>query len=805
MTLARGVRATSFRVAAGALALVAALGPRAQGAPTATLRALLVDVSASAGGASLRAEDVALLQDAHVRGDSVAFLAFAERAADASGAFRVAAEAQFGNGSVREHRTGATPDAAPGAGRWATALAPALRAANALRNEGERLEIVLVTDGRITDDPDDLRDAIAAVRSRGGADLRVVVRGSDAVPACVAALRGPGRAAVGETITLEASGTAGAVGATVEFVGPAGVLDSRRIDRPGSFRTSFVRVADAPGLSAWTARVRESPDAPQPAARVVVVEPGATLLMSDGAPRAPLVAALGRLATHVDLSRGASQHDVRALLDGHDAVIVDDADPRSAGEAIRAFVARGGGLLLLGGPRRAAFVGDPRVADVSPLGIAPPEDGSPSVYLAIDGSGSMAEPWPGDDRGRGVARDAAARAAADALVRVLPTGTSLHLRRFRDRLVPDGATTSIRLSDDARRDAASRAVRDLPGPGGSTAFLPVLAEAFDTLAASPESVRVAIFLSDGRSSEPQSAVDAALRRVLAAGIRVAVVVPGALPADVADATLLGAARGTETVVRAADDASRLGEMLVEAERGARTGEPFLTDRALEVVPGSAPAIGRGDVPSRAARLVRTFAASAATTLVRTTDGVPVAALRREGAGVVGAIAAQAADASWFDDDGGAALVGAMLRFVRRSAAHSARAEREGRTLLVRVDGPPSAAPVRAALSAAAGTDPVAVPLRAGPQGAYALDLPATGDFARATLESEDGAEVAAVGLDRAGAAEATSPPVADFSRIADLLRGTPPDRSVSLRPWLAGAALVLLVLGEVKSSARRTR
>ncbi|MCE9636639.1 MAG: hypothetical protein K8T90_13125 [Planctomycetes bacterium] len=829
MTPVGSIRPAALRAAGAAVAFAAALGPTAAGDRGDLCRVLLVDVSASCGGEVPSPAEMAALADGIGRGDRVAVVAFAD------GAETIAEPTTARDVAPRTPRLG----------RWATSLAAGLRAAATMRPPGGRLEILVATDGNVTDDAASIDAAVTTLcEARGGVELRTLRRAGVALPSSVAELRGPGRAALGEVIALEARGVAAEGGATVELLGGGAVIERRRVDRSGAFRLVFTRIADASGLVSWEARTPETADVRPPAARVVVTAPESCVVVSHGPMRRELAAALGAGARAIDVSREApTAQDFASRIDGAGAVVLDDTAPvelRPLEESLRAFVRGGGGLLLFGGPAsfgaggwRPDGPGD-GIESILPLRCEPPDSAGVAVYLAIDGSGSMGEPWAA--AGAPVLRDAAARAAARALVRAAPRGATMFVRRFREFPVPQGGAPSLvdltgpaELTQTRRADGV-RAIDALPAPGGSTAFVPVLTEAADLLASRSEPTRIALFLTDGRSSEAPSAIEAAIRRLLAAGVRVAVVAPGRLDAGAADASFLVAAASVAdsaaapagvsvgVAIRAAVEPERLADVLVETQREMGDGRAILSAR--DVAPSAdaatldASGVPPADWPRHALQMNRTWPAPDAVVLARSPDGAPLAAVRAEpGAGRVGAIAARVGDPAWLDGDGGTSMASAMLGAVRRRGAATVRVVADGATLRARFDlRPGTGTPARAVFSAARveiGSSPLAGPDR---DGVMSADTVAGAD--RVDFVTADGSVVAAAGVDRVARPELLPAAPLDVDALAAHLRrvggsgaqhGDRPDDGVSLRPWLAAVAVVLLVASSIKSPSRSTR
>jgi hypothetical protein len=414
----------------------------------------------------------------------------------------------------------------------------------------------------------------------------------------------------------------------------------------------------------------------------------------------------------------------------------------------------------------------------------------------------MGEPWRGTTGGP--PRDAALRAAADALVRAAPDGTRLLLRRFRESLVPaDASPRELLLRSGARTDATD-AVGELPSPGGSTAFVPVLAEAFDVLAHRTETRRSAILLTDGQSAEDVTAVGDAVDRLIRAGIGVAVVVPGTLDAGMRQAALLRACDGRAVRVVDAGDPARLGETLTEAERTLRGAGEVVRAASLEAAAGAAPVVLAIDVPPRIEEFPRRFAAPDATVLVRTVAGVEFAAIRPEGAGRVAATAGEVPSADGIAGDHGAALVRALVRAVRRRGSAGLRVRADEGEVELRFDVDPPSVPHAVRVMrrhAEAGT----VLLRREPGGVFRAASPLLRDADAVAVVDDRGTEVAAAGLDRPAPRELDDVEPLDTAALARRLAPASPPAPTPLRAPLAALAALLLVAGSVKSGARPAR
>jgi hypothetical protein len=90
-------------------------------------------------------------------------------------------------------------------------------------------------------------------------------------------------------------------------------------------------------------------------------------------------------------------------------------------------------------------------------------------------------------------------------------------------------------------------------------------------------------------------------------------------------------------------------------------------------------------------------------------------------------------------------------------------------------------------------------------GLVAADLPRERDVEGVAFVAADGTEVVSAGLDRPGVAELEPGPPVDLAALAAELRPPAETAHTPLRPALAAIAVLLLLLGSVKSGARPTR
>jgi hypothetical protein len=652
------------------------------------------------------------------------------------------------------------------------------------------LEVLLVTDGLATDAPQRLAEAALALRAAGCTSLRVLSRESGAAPSSVAQLRGPGVASVGEPVSLQAAGSAVDADAVVELSDGSGVVETRRLGHAGPFRVSFTRVEETAGVATYSARVAGWPAVPPAVARVVVRAPGRALVLSTRA-RGSLAYDVRDGDTLSDPRRLAG--DARALFEAHDVIVVDDvgdADlPATLVADLSRYVARGGGAVLLGGPQSfgaGAWAARP-MESISPLVCRPPHAAGTFAYVALDGSGSMGEPWDG---ARGAAtRDAAVRAAARALVDSAGADTSIALRRFASDLVPSSAAPPVFAAADSH--AAREHIDAMSPPAGATALLPPLREALRVAAVRGETRKAAIVLTDGRTAEPAADLHAALAALDAANVRVTFVLPGAASLSDDASSLRAALEGTKAEVRGAATPEALADAFRGAESRARVDDVIAEERRLIASPGAEPLIA--GVPESARRVNRVWPADGARVLVATERGEPVAAVRRFGLGTVVALATRARDAAWLD--GGPEtdrLVASLTKAAARQASSRVRVERDGDTrVLVRVEG--AAVPARVEWRAAVGSGGSAPLLPAG-DGLLAAEIAAVATGV--DVLAADGRVLAAAGLDVPAPPEYRDPAPADLAALAALASGGGGRPQRPLLPCFAGAA-VLLALASV--------
>jgi hypothetical protein len=788
-------------VAAAAVAFAAAASPSIRAGRGPVARVLLHDASASCGARALPDEDeIAALLDGLGPDDRVAAVSFGR---GLGGVVALCAPSEF-SGRLRDEaaRWRATD---PGGSSMFRALD---ESSDRIRQGPEefsprRFEIVLATDGRATDGPDGPRGNVAArLRKRRLASLRVLRRPSVEFPSLVAELRGPGAARAGEPFTLTAVGVAKTDDAVVGLSDATGVLETRRVPGAGPFRLAFTRIEEKAGPATFTARVVGATDAPWSTAHVAVTSPGRALVVGAARRAVPGLDADWRDVRDV-------RRDASTAFAEYDAVVFDDvrsAELDESAAALRPFVEHGGGVVLLGGPDSFGAGGwaGREIEKVSPLVARPRDENGTFLYLALDGSGSMAEAWSGAPGA--ATRDGVARNATKALLRAAAEDTTIAARRFSYDLLPPGAAAvSARAGGDGR-GRLEDAVDALPAPGGATALLPPMREALSLASSRGEKKKRALILTDGRTPERAEDLHAALVALDAARIGVTFVLPGDAALDDEAHSLKEALVGTKAEVRGATTPEFLADAFRDVEEKARVDEPVATERRLALAAGAA---GIVDVaPESAARIDRTWLADGARALVVSDKGEPVAAIRRVGLGTATALATRPGDAEWLAaGEKTSRLVASLVRAAMRPASGRVRVERDGETrILVRYEPPPGGD-----VAAAVAWADVRAPLVPSGGGLFAADLPVVGRDVPEWigLVAADGRVLATVGLDTPAPAEYRDPPPVDLDAFAALACGDADPPVTPLLPWLAAAAVSLCVaaiaaLG-VKSRSRRAR
>ena len=400
----------------------------------------------------------------------------------------------------------------------ATELAGALELAAGLLAEGAPRApgtVVLVGDGLGTSR--DARPAAAALADAGHA-VELVVPGSAARPdVAVTSLRVPQRVPEGARILAEIALQANAAAAEavlqVELVSGGQRLATEvpleRLDA-GIRRTLAVEL-EPPSGARFTvrARVRAPGDAlhendQRTAAGVVAGRPVVVVVDATGEATLLLQRDLESAGAEV-VACGVD--GLQDELPGAAALLTVEVPLGSLPAGALRRMVENGGLWLHAG-RGGAWAGLvegpelPSVADLLPLLPAPAPRGPRDVVLAVDGSGSMTgPPW------------SQVRAAVRSLASSLPASDGLEVRLFTTRLgepllaVEPGQLGP--LAAGVERLLAARV------PGGATDIAQVLEELAATRAVAGRR-SLCVLLSDGHSSHGSSVLQASLRDGLAA-------------------------------------------------------------------------------------------------------------------------------------------------------------------------------------------------------------------------------------------------------------------------------------------------
>lgn len=616
-------------VAALALATWLSLPAFRDGAPAHGVSVCLVDASASvvrtrpAWRAWVERELSEHANAAAASGTDFAVLAYAR---DVVRCFGPAQADDFVAGDCMARLAGLRDDASDLDGVCAS-----LENAEDLR--GRVASLTLLSDGTYNG-----RDPVARLTALGVAVRWSAPPEATRADLALVALRAPDQIEVGAPLVLaaELTLTAGALDGATEIELDVEVSGASTLQR-------VVRVALS-GEPPWRVRVdlgsaREGLTLVQARARLAgdptpENDSGAALVRSRGA----LVVALVARAEQLDQARRwaasapaglsvfvAGPEQLSRALEGCDVLVTLDLDPRELPHALVAdFVDRQGAWLACGGYEFLAgwaASSDGSLAQSLPLEVD--DDGDErEVVVLLDASGSMA----------GEALEQV-RGAASSLVASARPEDSVALRFFTDQLEPSLALG--RGGADARdRRAASRALLDARAPSGPTNIERVL-EQLAQERAGAEGDALVLLLSDGRDQQPSPRVSELRAQLAQARTELVVIAAG----DQADLTYLGTLAGAPDAVRRAPDAASLAEIFAaEAGRGR-----VRDDGPIElVVAASQPASSALAAELRAAlgsssaaplsRCLRARARDGDETLLTTTRGEPVLAVRRAGAG-----------------------------------------------------------------------------------------------------------------------------------------------------------------------------
>ncbi|SFR14371.1 VWA domain-containing protein [Desulfoscipio geothermicus] len=451
----------------------------------------------------------------------------------------------FGKRALVEEPPGTQPDfyrAAADPGKEASDVGEALRFARAILPRDARQRVVLVTDGRDTED-----GAVAAARMLQAGGVRV-----DVVPAGVAAgsdvrldnVDVPPRARVGENTVVEITVTAdSATGAEIYLERDGELLASRPVSlRDGVNQLALSVPAGPAGLHRYRVRVMAEDCTVDAFAanneaggiQEVTGPPRVLVLAPSAAEARGLVSAL-RASGRVDVTVSGPGAAPRGLTDWarYQAVFLVNVPAYSLGERamgeLETYVRDGGGgLVMVGGPDSfgpGGYAGTPVERalpvkmDIKGRGELP----SLGLILVIDKSGSMEAPAGGASK-IGLAREAAARS-----ISVLTGRDRVGVLAFDSMpwwVVPPGPV------DD--KEKLHRQISSIQAGGGTEIYPPLLA-AYQALRDMPTQVKHIILLTDGISASGGD-YQALLSDLRSAGITLSAVAVG----EGADAGMLQA-------------------------------------------------------------------------------------------------------------------------------------------------------------------------------------------------------------------------------------------------------------------------
>jgi Mg-chelatase subunit ChlD len=685
------------------------------------------------------------------------------------------------------------------AGRDRTDLASGLRAAAAIAGAGGR--ITMVTDGRV--DFDEVRREATRVLLAGTV-LALRPMGTARADPRVVGIQVPGRVAPGAALPVGAT-VAGPPGAdlSVEFRLDGHAVAAEELVVPPSGRLSARAVLAPPGagwheVAVAILRAAGAPGNDVAAAGVVVAGP----------PRARVVNAPGLTeslrARGYEVMEGEGDEPLFAL----DLLVLRDVPVTRlarSGEAVREYVAAGGGLLLLGGPHSFGPGGysGRAVEDCLPVRSDADREGT-LVIVLLDASGTMREPFAGAFGPKLLA----ARGAVSRLLACLPDDAWFLLVPFTAAPLPAGAP--IALGDPGGRERAAAVIGAVVDGRGGTALAPPLrlagSTAREVARTHPGRRCLVILVTDGRlEEEAADAVLAAAAEPRRAGARLEVLSVG----SDADREFLSRLSGAAQRVVEVGSGGDLEQAFLDAWLSAE-GEGKVRSGSMVVRRGP----GRGpDGPASLPGvngLVRTWARADAEVLWVAGADLPVVAHGRHGMGRSAVVTTDPLG-DWAPGWAGTGLLAELSDFVRRPAPLSgprAEVRRDGSSLLLSASVAASAAELRGVLEAP-GRSPCPLVLHAIAPGRFEgrVRLDARG-AARLTLAG--GGVVFDGGVSLPGPAEfgESGPDPAGLSRLSALLTepAGPVRREVDASAFVALAGLALLLADRaLKSRAPRRR
>lgn len=427
-----------------------------------------------------------------------------------------------------------------------TNLAGALRLAAAVLPADARRRIVVVSDGRVTEG-DAATEATRLRREGVRVDVHAVARttGRDAA---VARLDAPGRAAQGETVTLQATVVASeATSARLTLDLDGTILDDRLVElAAGENVVTFDHAVAAPGVNRYRVTAEVGGDVIREnnaSFAAIEIDGPPRVLVAEGAPgeARALVAALEAAAIGVEVVDAASLPDVDRLADYRSTILVDvDARMLSAAQTealTRATRDLGRGLVTVGGTRAYALGGYrdspleallPVISDITD----PKRRSSVAEVLALDVSGSMGAchcadggangmVTGGNRANGGINKTDIAKAGAARAVAALSSSDQVGVLAFSDDQKMVLPMQTAPAAEEVRERLAG--VR----PNGQTDVNAGLRRAASELRATKAKLKHVILFTDGFTPPGNlEALEAQAGEVKAEGITVSVVATG---------------------------------------------------------------------------------------------------------------------------------------------------------------------------------------------------------------------------------------------------------------------------------------
>ena len=498
-----------------------------------------------------------------------------------------------------------------------TNIAAGLRLARAmLPREGER-RIVLFSDGRQT-----VGDAEREAALLAADGVRVDVGRIDTSTALgtpvVSRVAAPAYARSSEpfAVSVEITGTPGAT-AHLTVYRDEQPVDSRdvRLTASGT-ATQMLTDKQSPGIHVYRASLRSDDGDDAGAGAVVSVSgaPSVLYVSRSAAVLEPFLTSAGFRVARV--APDAMPRGSEALL-AYDAVVLDDVSADELGSSRASDLARyveqrGGGVLLLGGPRTLDVAGYP----IGPLGPSLPVDFRPrsgqrspafGLVLVFDKSGSMA------DQASGTSKIELARQAVMRVLDVLPSSDSLGVIAF------DANPVVVTPLAPGLRPADVAAQLETILPNGPTRIAPAAALAArwldDAAARTTMSKRQILLISDGQTSPDD---EQQLRAAIAgAGVEVSTV---AIGSGANRALLQQLANSTGGRAYFPSDLAELPKIVAREAARSRSGqvveEPFVLRTATHPITAG---LDRASLPTLAGYVVGAAKPSAASILTSHLD------------------------------------------------------------------------------------------------------------------------------------------------------------------------------------------